>query len=131
MMKTPNPTPDTPSPAPRKRNRAERRYLAAVGRTLKKSLLQLLGALGRGEKVFATCDSHGERPWHGTVVCDDCNRLYQTLDPERPDFAPGVCHCGKPLLPSADEAHFTARICCADCYKNGLRNPQGELVADL
>jgi len=71
--------------------------------------------------MFVQCDRHGRKPWGGHVVCEACDRRYTTHDPALPTHAPLRCACRKPLMPAADRQHFTARVCCVDCFASSPR----------
>lgn len=50
--------------------------------------------------------------------------MYQTSEPEKPYYAPLMCEgCGVRLMPNEpsdpEEADFSARSVCAECYERG------------
>jgi uncharacterized protein YbaR (Trm112 family) len=65
------------------------------------------------------CDRHREQPWHGTIVCTSCSRVYQVTDERAARFAPDRCACGAQLLPAplGERPHpIASRVCCALCF---------------
>ncbi len=120
-------------------NRAQRR---AVGnRTPVAKATKQLGKLGKRvtakKIVMIRCDSHGDVPWQGHVVCDNCERVYQTSDQGAPNYAPLDCVCGEQLMPTPGEdegtgsaGDFTARSVCPGCYavKAPTEIPAGDSV---
>ncbi len=74
---------------------------------------------GAGVKKLK-CRTHGKAPWRFTIVCLNCQRVYQARlegEPFEPlvegvDSAPEVCLCGSTLGPPQG----SARAICSKCY---------------
>lgn len=65
------------------------------------------------------CGTHGRRPWKGHIVCANCNRVFQTQNPDEPRYAQDVCPCEAQLSPAdAEDRDFTARPICDLCYEH-------------
>jgi hypothetical protein len=47
------------------------------------------------------CEKHDLAGGH--IICDACDRTYQTTDPQKTNFAPEICPCGQHLLPPVPE----------------------------
>lgn len=74
---------------------------------------------------YLDCGSHGRRPWHGTVICSKCGRVYHAQRDgealvEGAESAPLVCHCGDQLLPNLGGGVFSARPICSTCFQEKL-----------
>jgi hypothetical protein len=70
-----------------------------------------------------TCGQHGEVPWFGTVLCSNCDLVYQTEDETAERYAPTICSCGMRLMPDLranPRPKYTARIICQECYALGV-----------
>jgi hypothetical protein len=76
------------------------------------------------------CESHGETPWRGEVVCCDCDRMYRLpydgQDPSLELFEPKnppYCDCGAllspgPDVPESERDNFTGRSVCPRCFED-------------
>jgi hypothetical protein len=73
------------------------------------------------------CDTHGSTPWNGTVVCEECERVYSTHDEKLPTHAPIVCACGAQLMPdrAARKQEFSARAVCSPCFAQRVSAERG------
>lgn len=76
-----------------------------------------------------TCGRHGLKSWRGEVVCDVCERVYTTHDPDLPTHAPTSCACGSRLMP--DDAkpsggEYSARACCSECFAGRTSSGRGD-----
>jgi hypothetical protein len=80
------------------------------------------------------CGKHGPRPWRGTVVCNECERVYTTHDSALPSHAPEVCACEAVLMPMKGPLPlaetFSARVCCAECYRERAHEALGKVLAE-
>lgn len=74
------------------------------------------------EPRMLDCGEHGKSEWKGTVVCEDCEAVWQAMDEDAPRYAPAVCTCGAQLMPDplkpkgADET-WSARPICTSCFE--------------
>lgn len=90
------------------------------------------------KRMDFTCDTHGKRPWNGTLVCAKCFHVFQMADDKAPLFAPEVCVCGARLRPAVSEAErisaaelndtYSYRAICGVCYDIALAG-DGRFVA--
>lgn len=67
-----------------------------------------------GKDFILRCGDHGASPWRGHVICEACNRVYQTERSDAAGYAPEVCECGRVLMDNNGDG--TAMPLCTGCY---------------
>ena len=92
-----------------------------------------MGAINKPAKRKMRCDKHGLVRWKGHVICGGCGRVYQTVDPGAPFYAPETCECAARLMPKdnaeANDASVDFQVCalCPTCYGRVRRDFDGIL----
>ncbi len=96
----------------------ERVVRAGVGAMVDQAGEEVREAAQRAQprELLLVCGRHGRQPWAGTIVCGDCGRVYQIVDPARARFASQVCACMRVLLPVPQGDPGTALPICSICY---------------
>jgi len=82
-------------------------------------------------RATVRCETHGDTPYEGHVICRQCKTSYTTHDESLMTHAPPRCRgCGSRLMPvpGADRTKhkFTFMPSCAECYRGAPMSMKGK-----